>query len=96
MSKIQLNEQERLQLSAVLFPDVVMTCDEVEAKFPPRNLKEGAVVSRMAPSPTGVVHLGNLVQGLTSERMCHQSEGVLSSVLRIRTPNEKFPAPSKR
>ena len=65
------------KLSNILFPDVTMTADELEAKYPPRTLKEGAVVSRMAPSPTGFVHLGNLVQGLTSERITHQSDGVL-------------------
>ena len=65
------------KLSNILFPNVTMTADEIDAKYPPRNLKEGAVVSRMAPSPTGFVHLGNLVQGLTSERITHQSDGVL-------------------
>ena len=66
------------ELSALLFPDVTMTEEDVEKMFPAREgLPEGAVISRMAPSPTGFVHLGNLVQGLTSERMCHQSGGVL-------------------
>ncbi len=64
-------------LAALLFPTVTKTPRDVEAMFPPRNLPEGAIVSRMAPSPTGFVHLGNLVQGLTSERMCHQSGGTL-------------------
>jgi len=66
------------ELSALLFPDVTMTEEDLEKMFPPREgLPEGAVISRMAPSPTGFVHLGNLVQGLTSERMCHQSGGIL-------------------
>ena len=66
------------ELSALLFPDVTMTEEDVEKMFPVREgLPEGAVISRMAPSPTGFVHLGNLVQGLTSERMCHQSGGIL-------------------
>ena len=64
-------------LANLLFPNVTETPDEVEARFPARNLPEGAVVSRMAPSPTGFVHLGNLVQGTISERMSHQSGGVL-------------------
>ncbi len=63
-------------LSELLFPNVTMTREDLEAKYPPRNLPEGAVVSRMAPSPTGFVHLGNLVQGMTSERMSHQTHGV--------------------
>ena len=64
-------------LADLLFPNVTETPEEMEAKFPPRNLPEGAVVTRMAPSPTGFVHLGNLVQGLTAERMAHQTGGVL-------------------
>ena len=64
-------------LAQLLFPDVTDTPQMLEDRFPARNVPEGAVVTRMAPSPTGFVHLGNLVQGLTSERMAHQSGGVL-------------------
>ena len=64
-------------LAALLFPDVTDTPEALEERFPLRTLPEGAVVTRMAPSPTGFVHLGNLVQGLTAERMAHQSGGVL-------------------
>ncbi len=64
-------------LAALLFPNVTQSPEEVEARFPKRELPEGAVVTRMAPSPTGFVHLGNLVQGMISERMAHQSGGVL-------------------
>lgn len=78
-------------LAELLFPHVTETPAEVEAKFPPRNLPEGAVVSRMAPSPTGFVHLGNLVQGLTSERMCHQSGGLL--FLRVEDTDAKREVP---
>lgn len=91
MSKIQLNENERNLLCDRLFSDVQESVEEIEARFPARELKEGAVVSRMAPSPTGFVHLGNLVQGLTSERMCHQSEGVL--FLRVEDTDAKREVP---
>ncbi len=64
-------------LAGLLFPHVAKTPSNVEEIYPPRNLPEGAIVSRMAPSPTGFVHLGNLVQGLTSERLSHQSGGIL-------------------
>ena len=64
-------------LADLLFPDVTDTPEALEERFALRNLPEGAVVTRMAPSPTGFVHLGNLVQGLTAERMAHQSGGVL-------------------
>ncbi|MBQ3063836.1 MAG: glutamate--tRNA ligase [Clostridia bacterium] len=78
-------------LAALLFPNVTETPAEVEARFPARNLPEGAIVSRMAPSPTGFVHLGNLVQGLTSERMCHQSGGTL--FLRVEDTDAKREVP---
>ena len=78
-------------LAELLFPNVTETCDEVQARFPKRELAEGAVVTRMAPSPTGFVHLGNLVQGMISERMAHQSEGVL--FLRVEDTDAKREVP---
>ena len=78
-------------LAELLFPNVTETCEEVEARFPARELPEGAVVSRMAPSPTGFVHLGNLVQGTISERMSHQSNGVL--FLRVEDTDAKREVP---
>ena len=64
-------------LANLLYPHITETPESLEERYPLRQLPEGAVVTRMAPSPTGFVHLGNLVQGLTAERMAHQSEGVL-------------------
>ena len=78
-------------LAELLFPDVTTTPEELEARFPQRNLPEGAVVTRMAPSPTGFVHLGNLVQGMISERMAHQSGGVL--FLRVEDTDAKREVP---
>ncbi len=78
-------------LAKLLFPNVTDTPESLEEKFPLRNVPEGAVVTRMAPSPTGFVHLGNLVQGLTSERMAHQSGGVL--FLRVEDTDAKREVP---
>ena len=78
-------------LAQLLFPDVTETPEEVEAKYPRRELPEGAIVTRMAPSPTGFVHLGNLVMGLTAERMAHQSGGVL--FLRVEDTDAKREVP---
>ena len=78
-------------LAELLFPNITETPDEVQARFPKRELKEGAVVTRMAPSPTGFVHLGNLVQGMISERMAHQSGGVL--FLRVEDTDAKREVP---
>ena len=78
-------------LAELLFPHVTDTPEMLEERFPLRNLPEGAVVSRMAPSPTGFVHLGNLVQGTISERMTHQSGGVL--FLRVEDTDAKREVP---
>ena len=78
-------------LAELLFPQVTDTPEMLEAKFPERNLPEGAVITRMAPSPTGFVHLGNLVQGMISERMAHQSGGVL--FLRVEDTDAKREVP---
>lgn len=75
------------RLAEMLFPDITETPEYYEEKYPPRNLPEGAIVTRLAPSPTGFVHLGNILQGLTSERMAHQSGGVL--FLRIEDTDAK-------
>ena len=80
-----------MALAELLFPHVTDTPESLEEKFPLREVPEGAVVTRMAPSPTGFVHLGNLVQGLTSERMAHQSGGVL--FLRVEDTDAKREVP---
>ena len=78
-------------LADLLFPNVTDTPEALEESFPCRTLPEGAVVTRMAPSPTGFVHLGNLVQGLTAERMAHQSGGIL--FLRVEDTDAKREVP---
>ena len=78
-------------LAELLFPNVTDTPEMLEERFPQRNCPEGAVITRMAPSPTGFVHLGNLVQGLISERMAHQSNGVL--FLRVEDTDAKREVP---
>ena len=78
-------------LADLLFPVLTETPESLEEKFPARNVPEGAVITRMAPSPTGFVHLGNLVQGMISERMAHQSEGVL--FLRVEDTDAKREVP---
>ena len=45
-------------LADLLFPNVTDTPEMLEERFPLRNAPEGAVITRMAPSPTGFVHLG--------------------------------------
>ena len=74
-------------LAELLFPNVTETPDDMEAKFPPRNLPEGAKVTRFAPSPTGFVHFGGLFPSTIGERLAHQSGGVL--FLRIEDTDAK-------
>ena len=75
------------KLAALLFPAVTETPADVEAKFPPRNLPEGAKVTRFAPSPTGFVHFGGLFPSTIGERLAHQSGGVF--FLRIEDTDAK-------
>ena len=74
-------------LADLLFPNVTETAADVEAKYPPRQLPEGAKVTRFAPSPTGFVHFGGLVPSTIGERLAHQSGGVF--YLRIEDTDAK-------
>lgn len=64
------------RLADLLYPHAIETVEALEAAFPPRELPEGARVTRFAPSPTGYLHLGGLFQVLIDERLAHQSGGV--------------------
>ena len=74
-------------LAEMLFPHITETPADVEAKYPPRNLPEGAKVTRFAPSPTGFVHFGGLFPSTVAERLAHQSGGVF--YLRIEDTDAK-------
>jgi len=74
-------------LAELLFPEVSGTPEELEQRFPERHLPENAVVTRIGPSPTGFVHLGNLYNAVIGERLAHQSGGVF--FLRIEDTDEK-------
>lgn len=61
--------------TAALTPEAKYTLDQLEAMFPPRDLPEGARVTRFGPSPTGFMHIGGLYTSLVSRRLAHQSGG---------------------
>ncbi len=63
------------ELAELLFGHITESPEYYENKYPERNLPEGAVVSRIGPSPTGFVHLGNLYNAIIGERLAHQSGG---------------------
>ena len=71
----------------LIFPQPLPSIEEIEAKYPPRELPPGAIVTRTAPSPTGLLHLGTLSAALLPERAAHQSGGVF--ILRIEDTDQK-------
>ena len=73
-------------LANLIFPDV-KDISYYEEKYPKRNLKEGAIVTRFAPSPTGFVHIGGLYQALIARKVATQTEGVF--FLRIEDTDQK-------
>ena len=78
-------------LADLLFPAIGDDLDAIDAKYPPRKLPEGAKVTRIAPSPTGFMHLGNLFGAIADERLAHQSGGVF--FLRIEDTDKKREVP---
>lgn len=74
-------------LAELLFPESTLTREDIEARYPERDLPEGAFVTRIGPSPTGFVHLGNLYNAVIAERIAHQSGGVF--YLRIEDTDSK-------
>ena len=64
------------QLAEVMFPDATITPAEYEEKYPIRQLKEGARVTRIAPSPTGYLHLGTFFTSMVNRMTADATDGV--------------------
>ena len=64
------------KLADLIFADITDTVDDLEKRFPERNLPEGARVTRFAPSPTGYMHIGGLYAAMISRKLAKQSGGV--------------------
>ena len=75
------------RLAEMLFPHITEEPADIEARYPKRELPEGAKVTRFAPSPTGFVHFGGLFPSTVGERLAHQSGGVF--YLRIEDTDAK-------
>ena len=69
-----MNELE--ELAELIFPNVDKTISDLEKMFPFRNLKEGAKVTRFAPSPTGFLHTGSLFTSMISYKIAKDTGGV--------------------
>ncbi len=74
------------ELIKLIFPNV-KDKSFYEEKYPERNLKEGAVVTRFAPSPTGFVHMGSLFSAFVASKAAHDTDGVF--FLRIEDTDQK-------
>ena len=75
------------ELADLMYPNVSKTISDYEKIYPERNLPEGAVVSRYAPSPTGFVHVGNMLACFIENFVPNQTEGVF--YLRIEDTDQK-------
>lgn len=80
-------DMDNNKLAELLFPAIDKTPEDYETIFPKRDLPEGAMVTRLGPSPTGFIHLGNLYGAFVDERLAHQSNGVF--YLRIEDTDDK-------
>ncbi len=75
------------ELADLIFPNITKTIDDLKKEYPKRNLPEGAIVTRYAPSPTGFIHIGALYAGFVARTFATQSNGVL--FLRIEDTDTK-------
>lgn len=74
-------------MAELLFPNVTGTREELSKRYPKRDLKEGAKVTRFAPSPTGFIHFGGLFPVMTCDMLSKQSGGIF--FLRIEDTDKK-------
>ena len=74
------------ELANLIFPEA-KEISYYEEKYPERKLKEGAIVTRYAPSPTGVMHIGGLYQAAIAKKLSEQTEGVF--FVRIEDTDQK-------
>lgn len=79
-------------LADLLYPNIQTLPEDMEKRYPPRQLPEGAKVTRFAPSPTGFLHIGNLYGAFTDERLAHTTGGIF--YLRIEATDAKRTVPN--
>ena len=75
------------KIADLIFPNVTLKPEDILARYPKRQLKEGQVVTRFAPSPTGLMHIGNFFQAFISYNLAKNTDGIL--FLRIEDTDNK-------
>ena len=80
-----MTDNERL--AELIFPNIKTTIEDLEKRYPKRNLKEGAIVDRFAPSPTGFLHSGSLFTAMVCYKFAKQTNGVF--MLRLEDTDSK-------
>ena len=68
--------EKNIELANLIFPNITKTVEDYEKMYPERNLKEGACVTRIAPSPTGFMHIGNFMQVVINYVIARNSNGI--------------------
>lgn len=63
-------------LAELIFPDVKETIEDLEKRYPERELESGAYVTRFAPSPTGFLHTGSLFTAMIASKIAKDSKGI--------------------
>lgn len=79
--------EKNLELANLIFPNITNTIEDLEKRYPKRDLQKGAMVTRFAPSPTGFLHTGALFTSLINKRIATQSGGVF--YLRVEDTDKK-------
>jgi glutamyl-tRNA synthetase len=81
------NQEFYKTLAERLLPEAEADLSILEARYPERQLEPEAIVARVAPSPTGFMHIGGLYAAMVSERLAHQNDGIF--YLRIEDTDQK-------
>lgn len=76
---------DNMKMAELLFPNIKLTVEDLEKKFPPR--KEKVFTTRFAPSPTGFLHIGGVYTAMMNEKIAHQNGGTF--ILRIEDTDQK-------
>ena len=87
MKGINKKMDSNKQMADLLFKNITKTPDDYEQMYPKRNLEEGAVVTRFAPSPTGFLHFGGLFAAFIGKTATKSTNGVF--YLRIEDTDKK-------